>query len=97
MSPRSYRSIPGGPNDRPERTSRQRRTGTLVRVPTWLDGVKVALGFIVPCAAFLGIVALVVSSVPTAPVDPQERLREAREREWMSISEKRLNQAESAR
>ncbi len=70
---------------------------THVRVPTCLDGVKVALGFIVPCAAFLGIVALVVSSVPTAPVDPQERLREAREREWMSISEKRLNQAESAR
>lgn len=43
---------------------------TLVRVPTWRDGVKVALGFLVPCAAFLGIIALVVSSVPTAPLDP---------------------------
>ena len=70
---------------------------TLVRVPTWRDGVKVALGFLVPCAAFLGIIGFVVSSLPTAPVDPREMLREAREREWMNLNEQRLNQAESTR
>ncbi|MDG2514531.1 hypothetical protein P7B04_17745 [Sphingobium yanoikuyae] len=63
---------------------------TLVRVPTWRDGVKVALGFLVPCAAFLGIIALVVSSVPTAPLDPQQMLREAKEREWIQAHEDQL-------
>jgi hypothetical protein len=63
---------------------------TLVRVPTWRDGVKVALGFLVPSAAFVGIIALVVSSVPTAPLDPQEMLREAKEREWIQAHEDQL-------
>lgn len=63
---------------------------TLVRVPTWRDGVKVALGFLVPCAAFLGIIALVVSSVPMAPVNPQQMLREAKEREWIQAHEDQL-------
>lgn len=63
---------------------------TLVRVPTWRDGMKVALGFLVPCAAFLGIIGLVVSSVPMAPADPEAMLREAKEREWIQAHEDQL-------
>ncbi|KPH63553.1 hypothetical protein [Novosphingobium sp. ST904] len=63
---------------------------TLVRVPTWRDGVKAALGFLVPCAAFLAIVALVVSSVPQAPTDPKEIQRYLDDAKWIQMYEDRL-------
>lgn len=65
-------------------------TYTTRRVPTWRDGVKVALGFLVPSVAFVGIVVLLMSSMLPLHADPQQRLREAKELEWMSMSEQRL-------
>lgn len=66
---------------------------TPVRVPTWRDGVEVALGFIAPCAVFLGFVALMVANMPTeARLTEEELLRNISEREWMDAAEQRFNE-----
>lgn len=65
---------------------------TPVRVPTWRDGVEVALGFIVTCAALLGLLAVVVSSVPAGPPDLETLRHQDKEREWMDAAEKRFNE-----
>lgn len=70
---------------------------TVVRVPTWRDGTKVAVGFIVPSAAVFALFAIIATVVPERPIDPQQILRAAEERKWMSMAEERLNHEENSR
>lgn len=70
---------------------------TVVRVPTWRDGTKVAVGFIVPSAAVFALFAIIATVVPERPLDPQQIQRMAHEREWMSMAEHQLDNEESDR
>lgn len=70
---------------------------TVVRVPTWRDGTKVAVGFIVPSAAVFALFAIISTVVPERPIDPQQILRAAEERKWMSMAEERLNHEANSR
>jgi len=63
---------------------------TLVRVPTWRDGLQVALGLLVPCAAFLGLIAFAVSGAPNAPTDPEQIQRSLSDEKWIQEHEDRL-------
>jgi hypothetical protein len=60
------------------------------RVPIWHDGVKFAFGVLVPCAAFVCLIALSVSGMPNKPPDPEEIQRSLSDEKWMQLYEDRL-------
>ena len=62
-------------------------TPTPMRVPTWRDGANVALGVLIPSAAFVCLIALIVSTMPIEPTDPEQIQRDAK---WLQDYEDRL-------
>ncbi|GFE77348.1 MULTISPECIES: hypothetical protein [Sphingomonadaceae] len=62
-------------------------THTPMRVPTWRDGAKVALGVLIPCAAFVCLIALIASTMPIEPTDPEQIQRDAK---WLQEHEDRF-------
>lgn len=62
-------------------------THTPMRVPTWRDGAKVALGVLIPCAAFVCLIASIASTMPIEPTDPKQIQRDAK---WLQEHEDRF-------
>jgi len=62
-------------------------THTPMRVPNWRDGAKVALGVLIPCAAFVCLIALIAFTIPIEPTDPEQSQRDAK---WLQEHEDRF-------
>lgn len=71
----------------PAATATPTITHTPMRVPTWRDGAKVALGVLIPCAAFVCLIALIASTMPIEPTDPEQIQRDAK---WLQEHEDRF-------